>query len=134
MNTELSWSNLYGLADPRYISTLAGMLFMDGKFSQAQEMFGHSARHDFTAPELRAIHFRPRNPENPDEPLRIDGVVKVVKAGYAIIESPGYPAFFCPGSKFGGLLMEPGLGVTFEPAFSAKGAVADRPQLPQKSS
>lgn len=122
----LKVSTLYGLSDPRFIGTLGGMLFMNGSFSEAQEVFGHSSRHDFTAWELHAIQFRPRDPRNPEKRLRIHGKVKAVRAGFAIIESPGYPTFFCPGSKFGGLLMERGVGVWFEAAFSAKGAVADQ--------
>lgn len=61
------------------------------------------------------------------KPLRLRGKVVLVRAGFAFIESPGYESFFCPGSKFGGLLMKQGVEVSFEPAFSAKGAVADKP-------
>ena len=130
----LKISTLYGLSDTRFIATLGGMLFMDGNFSEAQEIFAHTLRHDFTASELHQIQFRPPDPRNPSNHIRINGKVRVVKAGYAIIESAGYPSFFCPGSKFGGVLMETGLEVTFEPAFNAKGAVADRPKIINTSS
>jgi tetratricopeptide (TPR) repeat protein len=129
----LELSTLYGLSDPRYTATLGGLLFMDKKFTKAQEIFDGSAKHDFSAQELNTIYFRPCDPTNLQNPLRIKGSVKVVKAGFALIVSPGYPTFLCPGSKFGGLLMVPNLKITFEPAFSAKAAVADKPKLLQES-
>ncbi len=125
----LRLSTLYGLSDPRFIATLGGILFMDEQFSEANEVFAESSRRDFTATELNTIQFRPPIPDILQEPLRIKGKVMVVKAGYALIESASYPRFLCPGSKFGGIFMEPGLEVTFELAFTAKGPVADRPRI-----
>jgi hypothetical protein len=53
-----------------------------------------------------------------------------VKTGYAFIDVPGYASFFCPGSKFGRLVIRPHLKVQFEPAFTARGAIADKVQVP----
>jgi tetratricopeptide (TPR) repeat protein len=125
----LNLSTLYGLSDPRFIATLGGMYFMDGSFSDAKNVFKKSSKREFTASELNTIQFYPPDPGNTNNRLHIKGKVIVVKAGYAMIESPGYPAFLCPGSKFGGVVMEPGLKVTFEPAFTPKGPVAIRPKI-----
>ena len=125
----LNMSSLYGLSDPRFIATLGGMLFLDGSFSEAQRVFNESPKHNFTATEMNEIQFQPPNPLDPSTPLRLSGKVKVVKAGYAMIESPGYPDFLCPGSKFGEIIMNQGLAITFEPAFSAKGAIVIHPQV-----
>lgn len=125
----LRLSSLYGLSDPRFIATLGGMLFMNKDFSKAEQVFSESSKRAFTAQELNSIQFRPPNTDNLLIPIRMNGKVVAVKAGYAFIESVGYPRFLCPGSKFGGILMKQGLEVTFEPAFTARGAIADRPRI-----
>jgi tetratricopeptide (TPR) repeat protein len=123
----LDIGNLYGLGDPRYIATLGGMYFMDRRFSQAETIFSAVRKRSFLSSEINAVHLRPRDPADRSHVLRIEGKVVAVKAGYAFIENPNYPRFLCPGSKFGGLLMKQGMTVSFEPAFCAKGAIADKP-------
>jgi len=126
----LQQSTLYGYSDPRFIATLGGMLFMNGQFSKSDKVFEESIKRDFTASELNTIQFRPLDPVKLTIRHRIKGYVIIVKAGYALIESIGYPKpFLCPGSKFKGILMKKGLNLTFEPAFNAKGAVADNPRI-----
>ena len=58
--------------------------------------------------------------------MKLTGQVTAVKVGYAFIDAPGYPSFFCPGSKFGRLVIREGLTLEFEPAFTARGAMADK--------
>ncbi len=125
----LKLSTLYGLSDPRFIATLGGMCFMNGNFTEAEEVFKRSAERGFTAVELNKIQFRPPNPNSLDIPLYLNGKIVVRKAGYAFIEVAGYPTFFCPGSKFGRLIMETGLEVSFTPAFTPKGPVAHYPRI-----
>ena len=125
----LSLSRLYGLSDPRFIATFGGMLFMDNNFSEAERIFLESSKHNFTATELNKPQYQPPDPKNPATYLRLRGRVIKVKAGHAIIESPGYPAFLCPGSKFGQILMMNDLRITFEPAFAARGPLAIHPKL-----
>jgi tetratricopeptide (TPR) repeat protein len=124
----LDIGSLYGLGDPRYIATLGGMFFMDGKFTQAEEIFSAVRKRSFLSSEIKAIHFRPRDPADRSRAFRLQGKVVAVRAGYAFIENPSHPRFLCPGSKFGGLVMKPDMAVSFELAFCAKGALADRPQ------
>jgi hypothetical protein len=125
----LELSTLYGYSDPRFIATLGGMLFMDNNFSKAESVFAESLKRDFTSSEMNTIQFRPPDPIDPNNFFRVTGKVISVKTGHAILESPGYPNFLCPGSKYKGVIMQPGLMVTFEVAFSAKGPVADRPMI-----
>jgi tetratricopeptide (TPR) repeat protein len=123
----LKLSTLYGLSDPRFIATLAGMFFMNDQFPDSELIFAESFKHNFRGPELNTIQFQPPDPSNPKNPLRIKGKVVVVKAGYAIIESVGLPRFLCPGSKFTGLIMTEGLAITFEPAFTARNRIVEKP-------
>lgn len=125
----LGQSTLFGYGDPRFLAILGGMLFMDRSFSRADDVFNQATKRNFTAAELNRIQFKPVNPSNTSEFLRIDGVVISVKAGYSFIESSGYPKpFFCPGSKYKGLLMQKGLRVSFLPVFTAKGIIAINPE------
>jgi len=126
----LQQSTRYGYSDPRFIATLGGMLFMDGSFSEAEKVFEESIKRNFTASELNVIQFRPLDPVNLQSLYRIQGHVISVKAGYSWIESAGYPkAFLCPGSKYKGIMMRSRLKLTFEPAFNAKGSIANNPKL-----
>ena len=122
-------STLYGFSDPRFIATLGGLLFLEKDFTGANTVFSESAKRSFTGPELNSVQFRPPDPKNVQEPIRVIGTVKALKAGYAIVESDVYPRLICPGSKFGGVIMKPGLKVSFELGFTAKGPVLDRPAI-----
>jgi tetratricopeptide (TPR) repeat protein len=124
----LKLSTLYGYSDPRFIATLGGMLFMSGRFSEAQSVFGESVKRDFTSDEMHGIQFWPWAWEDSDTPLRMNGRVVKRHAGYAFIACEGFPDFLCPGSKFSGLVMGVGTTISFQPAFSAKGALAIAPR------
>jgi FimV-like protein len=124
----LRLSTLYGLSDSRFVATFGGMLFLNGDFSDAKAVFAESLKRDFPGDEAKRIQFRPRDRLKPAVPLRLVGVVSVVKAGYAFIDVAGYPSFFCPGSKFGQVVMTPDLTVSFEAAFTARGQIADNIQ------
>jgi tetratricopeptide (TPR) repeat protein len=126
----LEQASLYGVKDPRFVATLGGMLFMNGQFSEAQEVFDNAISQEFTFEERLRVEFIPRGIDNPSEPLRLDGRVASVKAGYAFIEARGYPSFFCHSTKFGDVVMEPGKAVSFQPAFCVRGAVALDPSEP----
>jgi tetratricopeptide (TPR) repeat protein len=122
----LRMSTTYGYSDPRFVATLAGMLFMNGEFSEAKQVWNESVRREFPAEEATRIQFRPRDPKNLSRTLELSGKVAALKVGYAFIDAPGYQSFFCHASNFAGLLMRPGLPVRFEPGFSARGAVVAR--------
>jgi predicted Zn-dependent protease len=124
----LKLSTLYGYSDPRFIATLGGMLFMSGEFSEAKAIFEESTKHDFTSEEMHEVQFRPLVMEDPNAPLRMSGKVVTRKAGYAFVECTGFPRFLCPGSKFDGLVMNVGMPVSFQPVFSARGALAIAPR------
>jgi tetratricopeptide (TPR) repeat protein len=126
----LQQSTLYGNRDPRFIATLGGMLFMNSAFSEAEKVFDESNKRNFTVTELNTIQFRPIDRKHLDQPYKVRGRVQTVKAGYAWIESEGFPKpFLCPGSKFRGLLMQTGLRLIFEIAFNARGPIADNPKI-----
>jgi len=120
----LRLSNLYGLSDPRYIATLGGMLFLNKEFPDAESVFNETNKHHFTADELNKIQFCSPDPSDSERPLVFEGTVISLKAGYAWIHSEGYPSFFCPSSKYGGVNIQLNLRVKFKPCFSARGPLA----------
>jgi hypothetical protein len=120
----LKLSISYGLSDPKFVATLGGMMFLNGDFSDAREMFSNSQKREFPAGEATRIHYQPTSPADRTRPLEFTGKVSAVKAGFAFVNVPGYPSFFCPGSKFGDLVMRQGLAIKFEVGFNAKGGIA----------
>jgi hypothetical protein len=105
---------------PSYIGLLAGMLFMNEDFTEADELFAEARKRGYSGRDGMRIYFKPLDDERRD-PLRLNGIVSSVKAGFAFVRSNGYPDFFCPGSKFGQIVMERDLRVTFTPGFTARG-------------
>lgn len=125
----LQLSTLYGLSDARFIATLGGMLFIDGQFTEAGNVFKEAYKHSLNGTELNSVKFTPHVLGDSTKKFVLPGTVAVVKDGYSLIDSPGYPRFVCPASKYGGILMEKNLEVIIELGFSAKGPVALKPQL-----
>lgn len=123
----LSLSSLYGLSDPRYIATLGGMYYLNGDFSKSDQIFNESSKQNLTGRERNTVYFRPPQPDNVNEKLRVDGVVAVVRAGYALIDVPKYQRLFCPSTKFAGLVMQRGMRISVNVCFNARGAVAENP-------
>ncbi len=122
----LKLASLYGMRDPRFIATLGGMLILDGQAAEGERLFAESTSRDtFSFTELHRVAYKPIAPGKPGTVIRLEGEVVSVRASYAFVQPPGYPAFFCRGSKFGGLLMRRGLRVAFTAAFSARGPVAE---------
>ncbi|MFH0878734.1 MAG: hypothetical protein V2A34_03390, partial [Lentisphaerota bacterium] len=120
-----------GFRDARFIATLGGMYFMDGSFTEAQDIFAKHHARTFSVQEIENPSFRPRDPKDTRKYLFLKGNVVSVKTGYSFIQTEDYPNFFCPASKYEGLILRKGMGIVFQPAFSAKGPVALHPRLPQ---
>lgn len=123
----LNMGSLYGLRDPRFIALNGGMLFMNGNFSDADRVFAETLKRDISYADSYAIHYRPKDRINPADHMSLVGKVVLVKAGYAFIEVPGYPRFLCPSSKQHRVILKEKMEVTFRPAFSSRGAIADNP-------
>ena len=123
----LNFWSVFGLRDARFIAIYAGMLFMSGHLSEADRVFSETTKREIDFADSVAIHYRPKDKEDPTKHIKLVGKVVRVKAGYAFIEVAGYSRFLCPSSKQRNITMREKMQVEFEPAFSAKGAVADRP-------
>jgi tetratricopeptide (TPR) repeat protein len=123
----LNFGSLYGLRDAHFIAIFAGMLFMNGDLSEADRIFSETTKREMNFADSVAIHYRPKQKTDPTRNVKLVGKVIQVKAGYAFVEVAGYSRFLCPSSKQRGITLQEKMQIEFEPAFSAKGAVADRP-------
>ena len=116
---------LDGVTDPAYVGLLGGLLFMEGKTTEAAKVFEESIRQGFTYDEKIQIQFRPRDPANPKTSMRLSGSVVTVKPNYIFIQTERYPNFISTITKSDGIVLQRGMRVTFQPAFNAKGPHAD---------
>jgi tetratricopeptide (TPR) repeat protein len=123
----LKFGSLYGMRDARFIAIYAGMLFMNRDLSQADRVFSETTKREINYSDSHAIHYRPKDKSDPKKYIKLVGKVMQVKAGYAFIEVAGYSRFLCPSSKQHNITLREKMQVEFEPAFSAKGALADKP-------
>ena len=125
----LSLARLDGMTDPSYVGLLGGLLFMDGKVGEADEVFAESVKQGFTYDERYKIQWAPRDPSNNAAPLRLTGRVTTVKPTYVFIQSDKYGDFISRPTRAEAAVLRRGTEVTFQPAFSARGTYADHVQL-----
>lgn len=119
----LRLGDLYGLSDARFVAMLGGCYFMRRNFDIAEKIFKDAATRKFDAQELWRVSFRPRLTDG--QGVILEGVVSAVHAGYSFIEPADWPRFFCPGTKYNGITMNPGKRIRFAAGFSVRGAVAE---------
>jgi tetratricopeptide (TPR) repeat protein len=112
-----------GSRDPRYLAFLGGVLFMNGDFSRADEVFREYRRREFSWEEQNRISFRPCAHDT-TEPMKMDGSVAKVGAGYTFLRSKGFPDFYYAGTTSSGSLLAEGGLVVFELAFCSRGPKA----------
>lgn len=123
----LNFGSLYGLRDARFVAIYAGTLFMNRDLTEAARVFSETTKQEINYSDSHSIHYRPKDKVDPSRNVKLVGKVVQVKAGYAFIEVPGYSRFLCPSSKQRNITMREKMQVEFEPAFSAKNPLADRP-------
>lgn len=126
----LRQAELSGSRDPRFVPTLAGMLFMDQRFGEAEKVFEEAARRDFSFEQRKAVHFLPKKA---GRPVWLSGTVESILATFSFVRVPGYPDFFFPGSRYQGIEMRRGLAVRFRPGFTMQGAQVVDPEIEERA-
>jgi tetratricopeptide (TPR) repeat protein len=121
----LQLSTLYGLSDPRFMAIFGGLLYLNGNFTAADDVFARSIKLSFPADELYVTHFLPFDSQNSLKSLRFKGEIVAVKQGYSLIKPEhSFPQIICHASKYKGTLMKKGMRIEFILAFCAKGPLA----------
>jgi len=123
----LEIGSVTGLSDARYIAHLGGMYFLNGDFSKAATVFAEAERRELPPAELQGVAFHAKEAST-GQPLVFVGKVVARKPAYSLIESEGYPRFFCHSSKYKGLTLKDGMRVTFNVGFTPRGAAALEPR------
>jgi len=103
------------------------MHFLNGDFAKAKSVFAEAERRELPPSELQNVAFQPQQ-SGTAQPLELDGKVIVRKPAFSLIESEGYPPFFCHSSKYKGLALKEGMRVKFKVGFSPRGATALEPK------
>lgn len=124
----LEVASVEGLSDMRYIAHLGGMHFLNGDFEGASKVFAEVSRRELPPSERHSIFFIPRQ-HGTGKTIELTGKVFVRHPRYSLIESEGYPRFFCHSSKHKGLTLKDGMLLSFEVGFSASGATALNPKV-----
>lgn len=119
----LRLAELYGLRDPEFVAMFGGLLFLSEQYSEAAQVFNRGKRGDIPIEDRRRISFRPSSHHDPSTPLRLKGTVGEVNAGYLWLQIPGVPGIFAPGTHVGGRPVLRGMGIEFDLAFNAEGAI-----------
>ena len=112
-----------GLGDARYIALLGGLMFLNGEYKRAEQVFSESIRRELSQTDLQQVSFRPINYQT-GAPIQLTGKVIIRKPTYSILEVEGHPHYFCHASMYGKLVLKVGMRVSFEIGFSARGANA----------
>jgi hypothetical protein len=121
----LGQCRLDGEADPAFVGLYGGLLFMDGKYGDAKRLWDSAREHNFSYEERMKRQYAPRDPANLTKRVRIGGVIQHVKPGYLLIQPDEGPVVISTMTLVGGVVLNRGQKVTFEPMFSAKGALAE---------
>jgi tetratricopeptide (TPR) repeat protein len=124
----LNLATLYGQRNPRFVALLGGMLFLNGDFTESEAVYRQAGTQNFSFAERVDVTFQPRTRDKDRKPLTLEGEVGLVKPGFTFIHVPGYPDVFCPGTKFGDLVMTRRLRIKFRLGFTARGAIALSPE------
>ncbi len=119
-----------GTKDPRFISILAGLYFIEKNFSKYRDTVGESKKQSFSIGERREVHFVPADKTDPSKPLYVRGKIVHLARGAAWIQTDGIPMnVICPGSKWGDTILKEQSDVKCELQFNSEGALAVNPKV-----
>lgn len=110
----LELSTLYGYSDPRFVSILGGLLFLNKQFSKAEKVFFETTKREFS--NARMILFDPSKMANVNS--EFDATVKYVGDRYSYMFIPGFPDIICLSSKYNGILLQRGMRLRISLVFT----------------
>lgn len=123
----LKLASLSGMSDANFICVYGGMLAMSGHVSEAEALWERANQKNWSVSAQSRVGYKPQGVGG--DSLWLSGVVAKVKSGFAFISSSGYPDFFVPARRYGGIVMREGLALRFKPGFSVRGPVANDVEL-----
>lgn len=122
----LGLSTVYGYGDMRYLATHAGLLFLDERFTDADNVFRAGSKRDFSTSDLHKTWLYP---DHQGKPLRMSGKVVAIRRNHFLIESGTFPQFMCRQMYVKDKTLEVGAHVTFQVAFTGMSSIALDPAV-----
>jgi tetratricopeptide (TPR) repeat protein len=124
----LSVCRLDGETDSAFIGLYAGLLYLDGKYVEAQKLWDDARELDFSDEERIRRQFIPRD-HGTGNKLRFFGVIVHTKPSFVIVQPDDGPSIISKVTAVGGKTLEKGQKVDFELSFSAKAPLAEHLRL-----
>lgn len=124
----LSVCRLDGETDSAFIGLYSGLLYVDGKYVEAQKLWDDARELAFSDEERTRRQYVPNDFET-GKKMRFEGVVVHRKPTFAIIQPDAGPTIISRMTAVGSRVLEKGQKVNFELSFSAKGPLAESLKL-----
>jgi hypothetical protein len=109
------------MRDARFVATLAGLLFLDNKISEYEQVIGRAQSRNLPVEERRRIGFDPSIIRD-GKPIRMDGMVTST-GSFTSVTVAGYPRIHCQQVRASGKVLRRGMGVELSIMFNAEGAI-----------
>ncbi|TAH62933.1 MAG: hypothetical protein EWM50_04435, partial [Gottschalkiaceae bacterium] len=115
----LNQSTLFGFSDPRFISVLGGLLFLNKQFTEADRVFSESVRREMINAQKELFI-----PKDYGVESTFQAKITYVGNGYSYLSIDGYKDVKCYSSKYEGTILSNGMKLTVELVFAPKYPIA----------
>ncbi len=127
-SATLSLCRMDGETDSAFIGLYGGLLYLDGKYVEAQKLWDDARELDFMDEERTRRQFTPKDHATGNK-LRFNGVIVRTKPTFVIIQPDEGPSIISKTTVLEDNLLEKNQKVDFELSFSAKGPLAENLKL-----
>lgn len=117
-----------GETDASFIGLYGGLLYIDGKYAEAQKLWDDAKELNFSDEERTRRQFVPRDHATGSK-LRFAGNIVHIKPSFILIQPEEGPVVISKITGVGGEPLEKGQGVDYELSFSAKAPLAENLRL-----
>jgi len=124
----LSVCRMDGETDASFIGLYGGLLYIDGKYAEAQKLWDDAKELNFSDEERTRRQFVPRDHASRNK-LRFVGDVVHIKPSYILIQPEEGPTIISKITAIGGKPLEKGQRVDYELSFSARAPLAEQLRL-----
>lgn len=125
----LAQCKLDGESDRAFIGLYGGLLFANGDYVDAANLWSRAKEQNFSYEERTKRQFDPRDPADQSKRLRVSGEVVHMKPGYVLIQPDNGPVVISTITMVGATPLQKHQKLTFALSFSAKGPLAESLQL-----
>jgi tetratricopeptide (TPR) repeat protein len=125
----ISQCGLDGESDPAFVGLYGGLLFMNGQYANATQLWEDAKEQNFSYEERIRKQYIPRDPADPSKRMRFTGTIEHAKPGLVLIQPDQGPVVISTQTLVGSTLLQRGQKVSFDLSFSAKGPFAEHLQI-----